>query len=156
MSSERAELVEELLARSRELSTETVMFHTAIAELNGLSTVESKISDYLARLGPMTPKELARYSGLAPASVTALVDRLEKKGMVRRKPHPDDRRKVLIEFDMTSAEAAAPLWDHLVTSVRKACDRYTADELRLLIEFVATAAAITHESTGKITGPLTG
>jgi len=153
VSSERAKLVEEVLLRSRELSTETVMFHTAIAELRGLSVVESKVMDYLARLGPQTPKDLARLSGLAPASVTALVDRLEKKGLVLRKPHPDDRRRVLIEMDMAGVAAAAPMRDHLLRSAHGHLERYTDDQLRTIIDFVGAAAAITHESTAMLRNP---
>lgn len=156
MSSDRAKLIEELLLKSREWSTETVMFHTSIADQRGLSAVESKVSDYLARLGPLTPKELAGYSGLAPASVTALIDRLESKGLVRRLPHPDDRRKVLVEFDMTAVASSAPLWDHLVSSVVRLCERYSAEQLETVIDFLTAAAVITHESTEMITGPLTG
>ncbi|MFJ1766061.1 MarR family winged helix-turn-helix transcriptional regulator [Amycolatopsis sp. NPDC088138] len=151
MSSERAKLVEEVLLGARELSTETVMFHTAIAETRGLSPVESKVLDYLARLGPQMPKELARLSGLAPASVTALIDRLERKGFVSREPHPDDRRKVLIALDPGAIERSMHLWDHLVAKVLELCERYSDDELRTVIGFVAAAAAITHESTVKLT-----
>ncbi|MFE5502463.1 MarR family winged helix-turn-helix transcriptional regulator [Amycolatopsis japonica] len=150
MSSERAELVERILNGSRALSTETVMFHTAIAELIGLSAVESKVTDYLARFGPQTPKALSQLSGLAPASITALIDRLEGKGIVTRKPHPEDRRKVLIEIDAARMAAAAPLWDHLVKSVREACENYTDNELKTVIRFLADAAAITHDSTGRL------
>ncbi|MEC3975597.1 MarR family winged helix-turn-helix transcriptional regulator [Amycolatopsis sp. H20-H5] len=156
MSSERASLVEEVLLKARELSTETVMFHTAIADQRGLSAVESKVCDYLARLGPLTPKDLTGYSGLAPASVTALVDRLEGKGLVRRLPHPADRRKVLIELDLATVAAAAPLWDHIVSSTVRLCERYTDEQLATVIEFLGEAAKLTHESAEMITGPLTG
>jgi DNA-binding MarR family transcriptional regulator len=151
VSSERAKLVEEVLLRARELSTETVMFHTAISERRGLSPVESKVLDYLARLGPQTPKELARLSGLAPASVTALVDRLERKGIVAREPHPDDRRRVLIALDAKAIERSVHLWDHLIAGMHRLCDRYSDDELRTVIGFVQAAAALTHESTAKLT-----
>ncbi|MFK0243057.1 MarR family winged helix-turn-helix transcriptional regulator [Amycolatopsis azurea] len=151
MSSERAELVERILSGSRALSTETVMFHSAIAEQGGLSAVESKVADYLARFGPQTPKALSQLSGLAPASITALIDRLVSKGVVTRKPHPDDRRKVLIEIDAGMMAAAAPMWDHLVKSVREACEQYTEGELETVLRFLADATAITHESTEMIT-----
>ncbi|MFB9684605.1 MarR family transcriptional regulator [Amycolatopsis plumensis] len=151
MSSERTKLVEEVLLRSRELSTETVMFHTAIAATRGLSAVETKVLDYLARFGSQTPKELARLSGLAPASVTAMIDRLEGKGIVNREPHPDDRRKILIALDLRSIESGVHLWDHLVKGMHELCDRYTEDELRTIIGFVRTATTLTHESTEKLT-----
>lgn len=150
MSSERAELIERVLGGARALSTETVMFHTAIAEQRGLSAVESKVTDYLVRFGPQTPKALSHLSGLAPASITALIDRLESKRIVARKPHPEDRRKVLIEIDGAMMASAAPLWDHLVKSVREACENYTDGELETVVRFLADAAAITHDSTGRL------
>lgn len=151
MSSKRENLVSELLNRARKLSTETVMFHTAIAEQNGLSAVESKVADYLARLGPLTPKELAGYAGLAPASVTALVDRLERKGIVNRMPHPGDRRKVLVGVAPANVERAAPLWDHIIAATRKVAAGYSDEQLQTVISFLDQAAAITHESTARLT-----
>jgi DNA-binding MarR family transcriptional regulator len=127
------------------------MFHAAIAEQRGLSAVESKVTDYLARFGPQTPKALSQLSGLSPASITALVDRLEDKGVVMRKPHPDDRRKVLIEIDMAGMADAVHLWDHLVKGVREVCGKYTDEELSAVIRFLGDAAAITHESTALLT-----
>lgn len=151
MSSEKAELVQRLLNASRELSTETVMFHTAIGDQAGLSVSESKATDYLARLGPLTPKELAQHSGLAPASVTALVDRLERKGVVRRKPHPDDRRKVLVELDQQYIVDRLPLWDYLVSSMVEHCQKYSAEQLETIIDFVTEGAAISHRAAERIT-----
>jgi DNA-binding MarR family transcriptional regulator len=151
VSSTKAELIQDLLDASRVMSTETVMFHAAIAALAGLSPSDMKAADYLARLGPLTPKELARHSGLAPASVTALIDRLERKGMVHRKPHPDDRRKVLVEFDAERAAASAPLWDYLVSATVEHCQSYTEDQLRAIIDFVTVGAEINHRATAKIT-----
>lgn len=132
------------------------MFHTAISETRGLSAVESKVLDYLARFGSQTPKELARLSGLTPASVTAMVDRLERKGIVHREPHPDDRRRVLVTLQMKAIESGLHLWDHLVRGMHELCDRYTDDELRTVIGFVEAATALTHESTVKLTGATDG
>ncbi|MCJ1706401.1 MarR family winged helix-turn-helix transcriptional regulator [Microbacterium sp. VKM Ac-2923] len=44
----------------------------------------------------VTPMDLARHLGVSTASVTALLDRLERSGHLERRPHPSDRRKVLV------------------------------------------------------------
>ncbi|GLY67293.1 MarR family transcriptional regulator [Amycolatopsis taiwanensis] len=139
----------ELLMACRMLSTEMVMFHTAIGEKRGLSAIEAKAMDYLSRFGPLTPKDLVRHSGLAPASVTALIDRLERKGMVRRSPHPEDRRKVLIE--LTRPGDPGP-WAYLLEQMRKLCERYDDEQLRLIAEFTGESARITHRATERLTG----
>jgi len=95
----RAELLAQLETAGRAQSAATVMFHTAVAARQGLSATEEKALDLLERHGPLTAGELARHSGLAPASVTGLINRLERKGFARRVRNPNDRRSVLVEID---------------------------------------------------------
>ncbi len=45
---------------------------------------------------PLTPAELAERTGVTRATITGLVDTLERAGLVTRKPHPDDRRMMCI------------------------------------------------------------
>src|SRR3712207_9587219 len=71
----------------------TTLFRS-VAARQGLSASEEKALDLLERAGPLTAGELARQTGLAPASVTGVVNRLERKGFARRIPNPDDRRSV--------------------------------------------------------------
>ena len=114
----RAELLEQLALAGRASSAATVMFHTAVAARQGLSASEEKALDLLERSGPLTAGELARRAGLAPASVTALVDRLERKGFARRIPNPGDGRSVLVEVDSERVYATvAPLFADWVGSL---------------------------------------
>ncbi|RLP78015.1 MarR family transcriptional regulator [Mycetocola tolaasinivorans] len=45
----------------------------------------------------VTAKRLAEHLGISSASTTKLTDRLEASGHLRRLPHPDDRRAILLE-----------------------------------------------------------
>ena len=45
---------------------------------------------------PLTPAELADRTGVTRATITGLVDTLERAGLVTRKPHPDDRRMMSV------------------------------------------------------------
>lgn len=45
----------------------------------------------------LTPTEIADRLIVTTASVTSLLDTLERRGLVRRRPHPDDRRRLLVE-----------------------------------------------------------
>ncbi|TDC26032.1 MarR family transcriptional regulator [Streptomyces sp. 8K308] len=42
--------------------------------------------------GPMTMRELAERMSCEPSNATFVVDRLEKQGLIERRPHPTDRR----------------------------------------------------------------
>lgn len=61
-----------------------------------LSPTEMSVLGTLARCGPSTPGELARKEHVQPPSMTRIVAMLEAKALVRRDPHPDDRRQVVV------------------------------------------------------------
>lgn len=151
MSSSREELIQRVFLAGRELSTAAVMFHTALAAKGGLTATETKALDLLERLGPLTAGELSEQSGLAPASVTGLIDRLERKGVARRIPHPQDRRRVLIEMNRDYLAVSTPQFDDLVTGIRELCGKYTDDELTTIVEFVTASARIQQAATTKLT-----
>lgn len=53
---------------------------------------------HLHRLGPMSAGDLARSLGHDAGAMTRLLDQLEDKGYLRRKPDPQDRRALRIEL----------------------------------------------------------
>jgi DNA-binding MarR family transcriptional regulator len=148
----RAELLEQLALAGRASSAATVMFHTAVAARQGLSASEEKALDLLERNGPLTAGELARQSGLAPASVTALINRLERKGFARRVPNPGDRRSVLVEVDAERVYAAvAPLFADWVGSLHELYAGYTDEQLEVILHFLTEAARRQQEATARLT-----
>lgn len=80
----------------RQFSDATILMHEAIANKAGLTGTDHKYLGYLTRHGPMTAGELAKYTGLTTGAVTGLIDRLEKKNLVKREFDPADRRKIII------------------------------------------------------------
>jgi DNA-binding MarR family transcriptional regulator len=52
--------------------------------------------DLIARHGPLSPSALAREAGQHPATLTGILDRLERDGWIVRDRDPADRRGVLI------------------------------------------------------------
>src|SRR4051794_39449858 len=101
-------LAEQVDVGGRALATAAVLFHSALAELSGLSATEQRALDLIDRFGPLTAGDLAQRSGLAPASVTGLLRRLEQKGFARRVPNPGDRRSVLVELVYERVAAMGP------------------------------------------------
>jgi DNA-binding MarR family transcriptional regulator len=61
-----------------------------------LSPTEMSVLGTLARCGSASPGELARKEHVQPPSMTRIVAMLEAKDLVRREPHPDDRRQVVV------------------------------------------------------------
>jgi DNA-binding MarR family transcriptional regulator len=149
----RAELLEQLAMAGRASSVATVMFHTAVAAKQGLSASEEKALDLLERSGPLTAGELARRSGLAPASVTGLINRLEQKGFARRIQNPSDRRSILVEVDVERMYArVAPLFANWVRSLEELYAGYSDEQLEVILHFLTEAARRQQEATTRLTG----
>jgi DNA-binding MarR family transcriptional regulator len=149
----RAELLEQLAMAGRASSVATVMFHTAVAAKQGLSASEEKALDLLERSGPLTAGELARQSGLAPASVTGLINRLEQKGFARRIQNPSDRRSILVEVDVERIYArVAPLFANWVRSLEELYAGYSDEQLEVILHFLTEAARRQQEATTRLTG----
>jgi DNA-binding MarR family transcriptional regulator len=149
----RAELLDQLETAGRASSVATVMFHTAVAARQGLSASEEKALDLLERSGPLTAGELARQSGLAPASVTGLINRLEQKGFARRIQNPSDRRSILVEVDLERMYArVAPLFADWARSLQELYAGYSDEQLEVILHFLTEAARRQQEATARITG----
>ena len=147
MSSQHDQAVDKVLWAGRLMSTAAVLFHTALAERAGLSATESKALEVIDRLGPITPGDLSRESGLAPASVTALLDRLTRKGVARRVPHPTDGRRFLVEIDPGHVNANQQLFERFVASMRELCADYSERDLELVAGFLTKAAHRQQQAT---------
>jgi DNA-binding MarR family transcriptional regulator len=149
----RAELVARLMEAGRAQSAATVMFHTAVAARQGLGASEEKALDLLERFGPLTAGELASHAGLAPPSVTGLVNRLEAKGLARRIPNPSDRRSVLIEIDRERVMASfTPLFVDWVHSLEELFAGYSDEQLETILHFLTEAARRQLAATRDLTG----
>lgn len=149
MQVNRSGLVHQVLGAVRELGATAVLFQTALAESRGLSFVEAKAVELLDRFGPLTAGELSVRSGLAPASVTGLVDRLVRKGVARRGRHPGDGRRVLIETIAGMTGDSGPHREY-ASSLRELCAEYTNDQLAAIASFNAAAARRSAEITARL------
>lgn len=152
----RKRILEELARVGREHSDATVLFHASIASLLGLHPTDYKVVGLLERLGPLSAGEVARHSGLATASVTNLLDRLEHKGFVRRVRDTEDRRRVLIELVRDRLSAGRALFGSTIESLSKLFARYSDRELEVIADFLRRNADRLREETRQLSGDAGG
>ncbi|MER7927236.1 MULTISPECIES: MarR family transcriptional regulator [unclassified Streptomyces] len=95
------------------------------------------ILDADAEDGPMTPGRLRERLSLTSGAVTACIDRLEKAGHIQRVRAVDDRRVVHLHYATAGRRVAADYFRPLARSTAAACERFTADELAVVIRFLA-------------------
>lgn len=146
----RAQVLEELAAVGREHSDATVLFHAAVAARLGLHPTDYKALGLLERLGPMSAGQIAEHSGLATASVTNLIDRLEEKGFVRRVPDARDRRRVMVEVVTKKMAGADLLFASTRRSLSQLYERYATRELAVIADFLARNAERLRTETAQL------
>jgi DNA-binding MarR family transcriptional regulator len=114
----------------RELGAHSTMFHAVIAERLALSLSDLRAWDLLALHGPLSHGKLAQMIGLSGGAVTALVDRLERAGAVRRQVDPTDRRRIIITLVSSLREGSqSQIFKTLRTRIDAALGELSDQEL---------------------------
>lgn len=88
----------EFLSPLHKASRQISMYLEANTRELGVSPLEGHILTYLRKYAPAPIGELVRVFGIKPSTLTSLIDRLEKAGLVRREINRDDRRSFLIHI----------------------------------------------------------
>jgi DNA-binding MarR family transcriptional regulator len=97
-SPDRAQLHETVIRCLRQFIAGSVLSNQQIADRVGLRLTDMQCINVLELMGPSTPGELARFTGLTTGGVTVMLDRLERGGYLKREPNPRDRRSVLVHL----------------------------------------------------------
>lgn len=131
----------------RDITTETVMFHQAVADSLGLYITDHKCLDFLYRFGPMTAGRIAQMSGLTTGAVTGVVDRLEAAGYVRRANDPSDRRKTIIEVAQNKKleRRLTSIFGHVERRMSLLLSVYTESQLEFLLEVLTRTLDESHQ-----------
>jgi DNA-binding MarR family transcriptional regulator len=131
----------------RSVIARVVLHNYETAEAVGLSPRDMQAIHLLQLRGPMTPGELGRAVGLASASMTALVDRLESAGYARRERDRDDRRKVVVSLvEARLTRDLAPRYKRQAEQLEEALAQFSSGELRTIGNFL-------HALTGEQSSP---
>jgi DNA-binding MarR family transcriptional regulator len=131
----RRQKIEELMKEMRLGSSYDSLFSQAVAERIGMHQTDIETMDLLNTLGPMTAGELAEHAGLTSGATTRLIDRLERVGYVRRRPHPADRRCVIIEPVPENLEELGALFQPMHDCMQALWSTFSDEELDVLIRF---------------------
>ena len=116
-----------------------------VGEYLGLNRTDLRVVDFASRGAPVTAGELARESGLSTGAVTAVIDRLEKAGWVRRLPDPSDRRRVLVEVTPEMQEKSWEIYRPLKERGDAMLKDVPLAELKRMRDFMRASRAITEE-----------
>jgi DNA-binding MarR family transcriptional regulator len=148
----RAALIGAILLELRKVSAFSVLFSQAVADRIGVNPTDQECGDLVNIFGPMTAGRLAELSGLTTGAITGVINRLEQAGFVKREQDPNDRRRVIVHAlpDSPAARKAAKFFEGMANASIALCDRYSDADLALILDFVASALAMTTEEIARL------
>jgi DNA-binding MarR family transcriptional regulator len=120
------------------------MLDHSVAEYLGIDATAYRCLDILDQEGPMTAGRLADRARLSPGAMTALLDRLEDKGLARRTRDTEDRRRVLVEVTPELRQRAEQLYGAPEEGAQ-ALAIYSDEQLEFLIGFLRGSVAYQEE-----------
>jgi DNA-binding MarR family transcriptional regulator len=132
------ERLEELEAELAHLQTELNASDRAAAAALGVGTAEDlQVLRYLLREDPVRVGDLARIRGASVATVSARLDRLERRGFITRDRLPGDRRSVAAILTATGQSAAKSSRNRRLDALAQLPTRPQAKSIRMLKEAIA-------------------
>lgn len=127
---------------ARRLDMALAGMHAGLSGMLGITTLEILAIEHLGMDGAMGPSELARRLHVTTGATTALVDRLAEGGYVVRRPHPGDRRRLLVELTQHARDQAHIHVYSMVDEVVALARRLTDDERQTVVRFLDRLADI--------------
>lgn len=134
-------LAAEVKTALRELSSQISLLNHRVCARLELRDVDFDCLDVLDRSRPLGPGALARRAGLHPATMTGVLDRLERGGWVVRERDPDDRRAVRVRPLPGRAGEMIRLYGGMNSAMDEICAGYTDEQLEIIAGFLRRAAA---------------
>jgi len=133
----------------RDLGNQLSLLNHHVGARVDLKDVDLDCLDLISRHGPMSPSTLARHAGLHPATVTGILDRLQRGGWVTRERDPDatDRRAVTVRALRERGGELFRLYAGMNASMDGICAGYTDAELELVAGFLRRTATAGRAAT---------
>jgi DNA-binding MarR family transcriptional regulator len=132
----RRRLTTEIKESLRELSNQLALLNHHVGARVELKDVDLDCLELINRHGPISPSALARRAGLHPATMTGILDRLERARWVARERDPSDRRAVVVRVLRDRAAELFRLYAGMNSSMDEICAGYADAELELLAGFL--------------------
>ena len=154
VSSKRAEEVRrrqqassEIRGALRELRIQLALLNYSVGSEVGLKDIDLDCLDILDTVGPLSPSALARRAGLHPATMTGILDRLERGRWIVRERDPSDRRAVVVRVLPDRYADLLRLYQGMSRSMNKLLAGYSDSELQTIADFLQRTVDAGRDAT---------
>jgi len=114
---------------------------TALAKRLGLHNTDLSTLDFIfSSSEPVNPNRIAEHLGLSSGATTGAIDRIERKGYVRRVPNPHDRRGTFVEPVRGKADEVLAIYHGFIEQYEPVLARYSEEDLQRAADILTALA----------------
>ncbi|MFC7583767.1 MarR family winged helix-turn-helix transcriptional regulator [Nonomuraea antimicrobica] len=135
----QAALADQIVLAMTDLVGAMGRMNDLVAQRVGVGPTDLLCLHTLNREGPSTAGALSVRLGRTTGAITQMIDRLQKAGFVRRRPHPEDRRSVLVEAVPDALGKVAALYTGLDARARELMGEFSAEQLAAVHAFLVAS-----------------
>jgi DNA-binding MarR family transcriptional regulator len=131
----------------RELRIQLARLNYRVGAQLDLKDIDLDCLDIVDTSGPLSPSALAQLAGLHPATMTGVLDRLERGGWIARERDPNDRRAVLVRALRDRQGELRQSYAGMSRAMNKLVASYSDDELAVIADFLRRCAEAGRDAT---------
>lgn len=146
----RQETSAEIRNALRELRIQLSLLNYRVGSQLELKDVDLDCFDMIDAYGPISPSVLARRAGLHPATMTGILDRLERGGWIARDRDPSDRRAVVVRAIRERYAELMRQYAGMSRSMNKLIAGYSDDELDTIAGFMRRTVQAGQDATDEL------
>ena len=146
----REQIMSSLITSIHKETRAAMLFVHTISEITGIHSTDIKCLDFLSEVRFATAGDLSKITGLTTGAITAVIDRLEKAGFVKREADTNDRRKIIIRLIAGNPNNLELVRDLFSNQIPNLLSEYKTDELKLITEWNTKIATVFHSEIEKL------
>ena len=150
VTKERHRKVLQVKRALREVNNQVSLLSHRVSARAEVKDIDLDTLDYLSQHGAMSASSLAKGIGLHPATMTGVLDRLEKSGWILRGRAEHDRRAVVIGIDPKRNADLVALYAGMNTAMDGVVEAFTDAELDTIAEFLRRTAEAGQSATAEL------
>jgi len=133
----------------KEARAATLFVHT-VSEIVGIHSTDIRCLDFLNEVHSSTAGDLAKITGLTTGAITAVIDRLEKAGFVKRETDRSDRRKIIVRLIVRNPNNLKLSCNLFTKQIPNILSKYSTEELKLILDWNEKITTTFHNEIEKL------